>query len=128
MQLLKAILAIELVHRNVFWRFCEYAVYMLIPESFAIRKILSLGRFQVKAELLTGKTKLERIRQANNPMFVDRLLCAKFPEANWLELDSKNLDLIVQFYNGDRTGAYKAALQELLNKPEKGGKSLKPMP
>lgn len=111
---LKAIYSIELAHRNIFWRLCEYLFYLIISERLARRNILTIGRFQLKTKYLNAKSKFGRICQANCVEYLDKVIFENINVKNWSKIHQNEINDFVAFYNGDKTGAYITAMNNLM--------------
>ena len=112
--LLKAIYCIETTHRNLLWRLFEYLYWIIFPRYYSHRRILTIGKFQIKTKYLNNKSKLKSIFYSNKIETIDKLLNDYFPNTDWNLLSDDLLLKIVSFYNGDKTGNYYNAIKILL--------------
>lgn len=113
--LIKAIYCIEMVHRNLLWRFVEYLYWILFPRSFSYARLLTIGKFQIKTIYLKNLSKVMGIIYSNEIETIDKLLYNNFPNTDWRLLTDHLLRDIVSFYNGDKTGNYINSIKILLD-------------
>jgi hypothetical protein len=88
---------------------------MILPRSFSYRRILTIGRFQIKSILLECKSKIKCIIYSNRIETIDKLFYNTFPNSDWKSLPDNLLENIVSFYNGDKTGLYFKTLKYLIS-------------
>jgi len=113
--LIKALYCIETVHRNMVWRLFEYLYWIIFPRKYFNKRILTIGKFQVKTTYFNNETKIQSIIYSNKIEIVDKLLYDHFPDVEWNLLSDDLLLKIVSFYNGDKTGYYFKTIKILLN-------------
>jgi hypothetical protein len=114
-KLLKAVYCIEVVHRNLLWRIMEYLYWIIFPRSFSYKRILTIGKFQIKTKFLDQKSKIKGIMYSNDINTIDKLLYDNFPNTDWRLLSEELLQDIVSFYNGDKSGLYIESIKKLIN-------------
>jgi hypothetical protein len=112
--LIKALYCIETAHRNLLWRLFEYLYWIIFPRKYSHKRILTIGKFQIKTIYLNNKSKIKNIIYSNKIETIDRLLYDYFPDADWNSLTDDLLLGIVSFYNGDKSGNYFNAIKILL--------------
>jgi hypothetical protein len=113
--LIKALYCIETVHRNFLWRLFEYLYWVIFPRKYSHKRILTIGKFQIKTIYLNNKSKIKNIINSNKIETIDKLLYDYFPDADWNSLPDDLLLKIVSFYNGDKSGNYFNAIKILLH-------------
>jgi hypothetical protein len=113
-KLLKAILSIELAHRNIIWRTAEYLVYLIFPYNYCCKNILTIGKFQIKVSFLGKNRKLKNIANSSDPSYIDKYLFNRFTDFDWNNLSLNNIAQIVKLYNGDKSGYYEQILYTVI--------------
>lgn len=122
--LVKGIIAIELVHRNIVWRFFEYVIFIILTRKQSKKMILTIGRNQMKPKYLEGFRKTTAIKMANDPYFLDTTI-ATINKGEYS--DCLSIQKIVKDYNGDSNGLYTKFLLQIIDFQEmEGGVSRRP--